>query len=285
MPYIATDLDAFDDAQAVAGSTGLPFQHVLGGLQCVWRWCWRQKTDRVTAEQLAALFGSTVPGLAGVLVAFGFLAVHVTAGGGDGAYRVRGVDRYLRLSEARRRGGLAAKGNLVPGARQRRKSLGTSPEAAQSVPGISSGSKNLAGSARAAPQAGDWGGPTLPAEADPGWHALVADLFAAFEADRGVKYDPNGRDWKALKGLVRHGAAEVLRRWKIGLQARYAARCSTFWDLGQRWNACAAPEASQGPSRGNSRVDPNAGIMTARRESAEEIEAANRRQEEWLDGR
>lgn len=93
-----------------------------------------------------------------------------------------------------------------------------------------------------------------PADGPPSWKALVADLFAAFEAARGVAYDPSGKDWKVLKGLVRHGHAEVVRRWKIGLSARYAARCSTFWDLGQRWNACATPEApagSQGGSRGN----------------------------------
>ncbi len=116
MPYIATDLDAFDDAQAVAGATGLSPPQALGG-------------------QLAAFFCSAAPGLAAALVAFGFLEAK-----GD-TYRVRGVDRYLRLSEARRKGGLAARSNLVPGARQKKASfLSTSPEAAQTLPGITSGS-------------------------------------------------------------------------------------------------------------------------------------------------
>lgn len=135
MPYIATDLDAFDDADAVAGATGLSPPLVLGGLARTWRWCWRNKADRVTAEQLAGFFCATLPGLTGALTSFGFLeAMEV------GVWRVRGVDRYLRLSEARRRGGLAAKSNLVPGARQRKKSLGTSPEDAQTLPGITPGS-------------------------------------------------------------------------------------------------------------------------------------------------
>lgn len=86
MPYIATDLDAFDDADAVAGSTGLSPPLVLGGLARTWRWCWRNKTDRVTAEQLAGFFCSPAPGLPAALVAFGFLEALET-------YRVRGVDR------------------------------------------------------------------------------------------------------------------------------------------------------------------------------------------------
>jgi len=107
---------------------------VLGGLARTWRWCWRNKSDQVTAEQLAGFFCSAALGLAAALVTFGFLEPR------DGGYRVRGVDRYIRLSEARRRGGLAARANLVPGARQKRKSLGTSPEGAKGLPGITSGS-------------------------------------------------------------------------------------------------------------------------------------------------
>lgn len=96
MPYIATDLDAFDDAQSVAGATGLSPPQVLGGLALTWRYCWRNKVDRVTAEQVAAFFCSPLPGLPGALVAFGFLADL-----GEHGFRVRGVERYLHISAAR----------------------------------------------------------------------------------------------------------------------------------------------------------------------------------------
>lgn len=96
MPYIATDLDAFDAAQAVSGATGLPLQHVLGGLALLWRWCWRGKVDRASGEQICALLGSTHAGLLPALLAFGFVE-----GPGEHGYRVRGVARYLHISAAR----------------------------------------------------------------------------------------------------------------------------------------------------------------------------------------
>lgn len=247
MPYLALDLDAFDDAQAVASATGLPLQHVLGGLALLWRWSWRGKVDRAAGEQICALFGSTHAALLSSLVAFGFLEA------GD-TYRVRGVDRYLRLSEARRRGGLAAKKNLVPGARQRKKSLGTSREAAQSLPGIALGSdsalsakvegrrtkndKSLAGSADADPRP----------SGDATYKAMVDAMYVLFRDDRGVDLESSGKDWKALQRLrEKHETAEIIRRWGIGVRARYKARCSSFTDLEARWNDCGAPEASQGP--------------------------------------
>lgn len=220
---------------------------VLGGLALLWRHCWRGKVDRVTAEQLAGFFCSPAPGLPGALVAFGFLEA------GD-TYRVRGVDRYLRLSEARRKGGLAAKKNLVPGARQRKKSLGTSREAAQSLPGITLGldsalsakvegrrsknDKSLAGSADADPRA----------SGDATYKAMVDAMYVLFHDNRGVDLESSGKDWKALQRLrEKHEAAEIIRRWGIGVRARYKARCSCFSDLEARWNDCGAPEASQGP--------------------------------------
>lgn len=106
--------------------------------------------------------------------------------------------------------------------------------------------KKLAGPAPADPREGG----------DATYKALVGALFVLFLEKRGVTYDPQAggtRDWKALGNLrQRHDATEIIRRWGIGLDARYAARCSTFVDLEARWNACAQPEAqrgAQGPQR------------------------------------
>jgi hypothetical protein len=250
MPYIATDLDAFDDAQAIAGSTGLPFQHVLGGLACVWRWCWRQKTDRVSAEQVAALFGSTAPGLPAALVAFGFLEA-------TEPYRVRGVDRYLRLSEVRRQAGKARaekakrdtkSGQLLSSNQPAHagQPTSTTPAADQPLQRRSKvegrkATKDLAGSADADPLAGT----------DATYKAMVSAMFVLFRDDRGFDLEPSGKDWKALQRLrEKHEAAEIIRRWGNGVKARWKAKCSCFMDLEAKWNDCGAPEASQGPSKG-----------------------------------
>lgn len=85
---------------------------------------------------------------------------------------------------------------------------------------------------------------------DATYKALVAALFVLFRTHRGADYAPSGKDWKALAELrATQEGAEIIRRWGIGLQARYAARCSTFWDLRDRWNACAQPEAQGGAQR------------------------------------
>jgi len=132
-----------------------------------------------------------------------------------------------------------------------------------------------------------------PAEVSEGgdatYKALVDALFVLFREHRGCDYDPKaqgGRDWKALANLrERHEGSEIIRRWAIGLQARYAARCSTFVDLEARWNACAQPEA-QGPAQRVQRPDPNQGIVTHSDplDDPKALAEATRRQEEWLDG-
>ena len=291
-PYLAVTLDAKRRIALVARALDLPVATLGWGYWELLEHVWERKEASVTALVLAACFGAD-PRIPPALVEFGFLVARAEGWElcADEAARLLGGHRQ-RVAAGKAR---ATSGTRSAGGRLQRATSGgpaNNQRDTSGTPADGAGKENrpavaVVASVSADPQTYKAQKAPLQhsatATADPpGWKELVDALFAAFEADRGVKYDPSGKDWKALKGLVRHGAPEVLRRWKIGLQARYAARCSTFWDLGQRWNACAAPEANQGPSRGNSGVDPNGGIMTARRESAEEIEAANRRQEEWL---
>jgi len=88
--------------------------------------------------------------------------------------------------------------------------------------------------------------PSDPREGgDATYKALVAALFALFLEHKGQEYDPGGKDWTALAALrAKHDGAEIIRRWGIGLQARYGARCATFWALREKWNDCVQPEAT-----------------------------------------
>lgn len=108
----------------------------------------------------------------------------------------------------------------------------------RAVPSRAEPKKKLAGSAPADPREGG----------DATYKALVAALFVLFREHKdGHDYDPSGKDWTALADLrKRHDGSEIIRRWAIGLQARYGARCATFWALRERWNDCAQPEAQGG---------------------------------------
>lgn len=104
MSYIAFDLDALNKAPHVARALGCGEDAIIGGLARLWAYCFRETTDHVTTLHVLGLFGVDA---ASALGAFGFLAEV----DGD-KWRVKGAERYLRVQDGRRRGGLASKGNL-----------------------------------------------------------------------------------------------------------------------------------------------------------------------------
>jgi hypothetical protein len=95
MPFIAYDLDAMEVVSEVAALAGLPEEQVGWGLPKLWRHCWRRKTDVVSADVVAGYFAGGSPRLMEALSAFGFAEM-------DGEqWRIRGAERYLRISAAR----------------------------------------------------------------------------------------------------------------------------------------------------------------------------------------
>ena len=117
--YIAFDLDALNKAPAVARAAGLDPDAAIGGMARLWEFCWRTKTDVVSKIQIRGLMNEA---LIEPLEAFGFLAADADQ------WRVKGADRYLRVSSARSENGkkAAANGNLKRGS--------TGPTAKESVP-------------------------------------------------------------------------------------------------------------------------------------------------------
>lgn len=131
MPHIAVELDALNVTPDVAGAAGISDSDALAGLVRTWAYCFRAQTDIVTTGQLAGFFRSgTGEKVAAALVAFGFLEAL------EDGWRVRGADRYLRLTtavqEGRRKGGLAAKKHLVPGPKPRNPAEDSSRRASRS---------------------------------------------------------------------------------------------------------------------------------------------------------
>jgi hypothetical protein len=112
--YIAFDLDALNEAPAVARFAGVSEDLVIAGMARMWAWCFREKVDIATTGQVRGLFGTD---LTEALTEFGYLEPDEHA---DGHWRVRGADRYLRVAEGRSKGGkaAAASGNLKRGTKR-----------------------------------------------------------------------------------------------------------------------------------------------------------------------
>jgi hypothetical protein len=106
MPYLAFDLDAMDKAANLARAAHITEEMAIAGLARMWRHCWQEKTDEVDGTAIEGFFGTDT---SKALVSFRFLEAR------QAAFRVRGAERYLRISEARSKGGKKAKGNLIPG--------------------------------------------------------------------------------------------------------------------------------------------------------------------------
>lgn len=257
MPYVQVELDALKVCPDVARVTGLSDLVVTGGLVRMWAYCWEAKTETLRPLQLAALFGCRDAALlAEALEAFGFLEA------ADGGYRVKGAQRYLRLDDGRSKGGKAAAGNLIPGARQKaRKQAAEFSAAAESQPRASreaaerSSRLSSALTPNTEHQSPKLHKPPTPFAEMPHSPPLVERVAEVFKAERGVDYSPTFADEHAGRALLGKGSEdEVLRRWAIGLRARYPA-CNGLPDLLRNWNAYAT-EAVNGPPNGAKPVSP-----------------------------
>lgn len=242
--YIAFDLDALNVARDVGNACGLEEAYVTHGMLRMWSWCFRTKTDSVNGEHVRGFFGADATA---ALIAFGFLTP-------DGsAFKVRGAERYLRLSEARKKGGLAAKKHLIPGAIHKKtqpKDLPKgqpkiSPRPAEEQPksvlgsawALSPNTKHLLPNTvlnTSAPNSAE----TPKSHKFPDWQAAVDAVCLEFQKMRGAKFDPGGRNASALKKLEARSSGnldEVLRRWRIALQSTHP-RIGELYQLEDRWN-------------------------------------------------
>lgn len=101
MPYLAFDLDAKKRAARAAAGLSVHPGQVAWGLLELWEHAWEAKSETVDALTLSCCFGPD-PRVPGVLEAMGFVTAEP-----DGRFRVRGADRYLRITEARTKAGKA----------------------------------------------------------------------------------------------------------------------------------------------------------------------------------
>lgn len=246
--HLQVDLKVIEvHAPTVARACEVSVLHVIGGLNLLWHRCWSLKTDTVTKVGLAGIFGPQgLERLTEALVDAGLLAPQ-----GD-AWRVRGADKYLRLAEARSKGGHASKGNLLPGG-NKPPSVSREPAEVQpsEQPRLELGSRSaltpntdtpITDTPNTEKQQAPPKKPAPPRESD----ALVAD----FQAIVGAKYLWQGaKDGVALAALRKnHSLEEVRARWRKGLAASGWASCRTVAQLAAKWNDLAGTAPANGRS-------------------------------------
>jgi hypothetical protein len=266
--HLAFDLDALSLVPKVARAAGVPEGDIAWGLLQGWEWCWRQRTDVLTAVHLRGFFGVDV---AEALVAFGFLARLE-----DGTFRVRGAQRYLRIAEGQSKGGHSAKANLIPGARQKKAAgalegsrLGeggaereprASREDAESDTRLALGptasseqrtakeetttplrAREAEGLAAAHQATSPPQPEPQPAEAASApYEPLRHRMEAAWEAQHGTPYAWTHHDDLAIKGLMAKSNGDdavVLGRWCVALTWPEWPSCNSVVDLSRYWNA------------------------------------------------
>ena len=127
--YIAFDLDALNLAPAVARASGMTEDSITAGLVRLWAWAFRSKTDMASDLVVRGQFGGDCTA---ALAAFGFLEKKSAS-----EYRIRGAERYLRVTEGRSKGGKMSSGNLKRGTLQAGEMPGVQPGL---QPGTSPGS-------------------------------------------------------------------------------------------------------------------------------------------------
>lgn len=233
-----------------------------GLLEDVWAWGLSLSgNDRPTgvldhpsaADRMCGVLGWTGPAvqLVELLTLVGVVAI--TKAGG---LRVRGiVERYGRAwdrqqqQSAAARKGADARWNMPSGIAERMPSRSAQTETETETEKNTKEKK----------------GPAAEKPAAPRLKHLTVMLLADYLEVRSEKYKHGGgKDTEALKSLLPLGTDEEIReRWRTSLRLGDAwPGCSTFAQLGQRWNDLAAPKGTQ--KRDPVRADPDAGIMRHR---------------------
>jgi hypothetical protein len=261
--YIAVDLKVIEGLAADCAKSCAATEDRIGwGLVKVWHRCWADKRGTLTRLELAGIFGpQDLAAVVESLVGFGFLEPS------GGAWRVRGVEKYLRIQEGRSRGGQAAKGNLrrgnspagsrlVPGSppADSRLASGLSPSTEHRAPNtehVEDLAPQKAASPDLFPEAlpSKAKAPKVKREPDPRHAPLVARLVEAAKRALG-SYAFVPRDAKAVSELLAKGTDdEIEARLLKAFAAGGFPSVRTIHELNTHWNHFATDKPTGGFQR------------------------------------
>ena len=222
--FIAVDLKAIEvHVPMVARAAGVADDRVLAGLVRLWHRCWSTSSDRLTATELAGLFGGDrIEALTEAL------CVEFLERSSDG-FRARGAARYLRLRASFRDGARKTNEGRLKGDALRRR-----PKASAYSDALSPNTEHRTPNTEV-----DYIAPVKPAPAPRESDALCQDFLEA----TGATYVWQGaKDGTALARLRKAASLdEVRQRWREGLRATGWLQVRTVAQLASKWNDLASP--------------------------------------------
>jgi hypothetical protein len=114
--------------------------------------------------------------------------------------------------------------------------------------------------------------PAEPKSTDPRHNPLLRTLVFAFEQARGEKYEPHGRDFKAISNLLgKHEPPAIESKWRKALRLTHPPVSNIFELDGPTWNR--ATDAAQSPQKPGAPIDPlTQGHRTEGPITAEEVQ-------------
>ena len=125
--FLAIELDVLSKTPNMSRASRIHEDHLLAGLVRLWAYAFREKRAELHQDEVRGCF-ATEESVLPVLVTFGFIDPSPDVKGD--CFRVRGAEKYLRISAARSAGGKASAGNLKRGTQP-----GTSRASAGDQPG------------------------------------------------------------------------------------------------------------------------------------------------------
>lgn len=212
MPFIAFDLDALNVARDVANAAAITEERVTHGLLRMWAWCFREGTEYVDDVQVRGFFG---PEAVPALTSFGFLEAT------KGRLRVRGAERYLRITEHQQKAGKvrASSAGRSAGRFTSRAPAGDQPPPAGHQPATSPAPALTPSTEHRTPKEGAHG-------------EVVKRLVAACAG-----YAFTSRDAKAVKEMLDLGTAdEIETRWRRALAHKGFPSVRAIHELLGHWN-------------------------------------------------
>lgn len=241
MPYLQVDLDVLEVTPAASSAAGVSAGTFVYGLLQLWRNAWRRKSAEASLPQIAGFFASDDPQrVADALVGFGFLE--------PGTLRIKGAERYLRISEQRKAAGKLGGIKSQAARKQVLEQPPSKPEAsAEQTPkqneALTSSIEHHSSNNDHRTASSEWG--KLP---------LVDRLREIFREEKHDDYGLSSADELAGRELLRLASGDekaIERRWRNGLRRTRYPVIASLVELAKpaNWNHCATDEAPPGKGK------------------------------------
>lgn len=260
LPFLQVTQETWTKAKMLARVLGISRQHAFALVCDLWAWALdvgpsdEPPTGIVTSPRATEMMAGALEWTGEpAALANAFVDVGLIEWAGD-TIRVRGMDRYRAAwekaaKERERKQRYAAKraeefsaAKAESDAEATRKGRGSD---AEFRPKTQTQTQTQTQKSQKPPPARKSEPERVKTATQPEARPLFERLNDVFKKHRGSDYTHSFPDEQAIRGLLTKASgdeAEIIRRYELGLRRRRFPLITTWVDLNQRWNDCAAPE-------------------------------------------